>query len=293
MPDEPLHNPADHASTGGFPPPLANAIFSIPMARPIALDMMQFPIARPDGFGGQITAGAARLRRWAALLQLVVLLIVGVVGMIGGFLIAVRLHLQDSRWEQVIAMFVAGSSCILVSLLLNRASGQRMDVIGWTGHRFAQNLGLGLACVGFVLAGLFIASIALMQLYPGVFDESRHARQAIRAQLPPMSLPVRLLMVMFVGLWEETVFRGFLLTRLYAICRRWWLTIPIGAVLFALGHGYQGPLAMCIIGMLGLFMGLVFVWTRSLVPVVVLHAFFDLIMISLIHSMPEGMDGPP
>jgi membrane protease YdiL (CAAX protease family) len=72
-------------------------------------------------------------------------------------------------------------------------------------------------------------------------------------------------------MWEEVVFRGFLLTRLRAIFRTWWLAVPIGSLLFAAAHLYEGVLAVVVIGWLAFAMAILFVWRRSLVPCLVLH----------------------
>jgi len=61
-------------------------------------------------------------------------------------------------------------------------------------------------------------------------------------------------LVVFVGLWEETVFRGFLLGRLRAVfdapdrpetrLRRDALAVVLSGAVFAAGHVYQGALGV-------------------------------------------------
>ena len=88
----------------------------------------------------------------------------------------------------------------------------------------------------------------------------------------------------FVAIWEEIAFRGFMLTRLQSIFRRWWLTIPIGAVLFGFGHGYQGPLAIVQTMLLGIVMGVLFWWRKSLVPGIVFHLLNNVMAFLMLKS---------
>jgi membrane protease YdiL (CAAX protease family) len=106
---------------------------------------------------------------------------------------------------------------------------------------------------------------------PEILTAEPESAQAIRETFPRMSLPALMLMMTFVAIWEEVVFRGFLLTRLRALVGRWWLAIFIGAILFSFGHIYQGLLGMFVTFILGLILGALFVWRKSLVPGIVYH----------------------
>ena len=90
-----------------------------------------------------------------------------------------------------------------------------------------------------------------------------------------MSPPFLVLLSAWVAVFEETLFRGYLLTRIHAMVRHWPATVFLGALVFALPHFYEGVPAMVMILALGVVMGALFVWRRSLVPVVVLHFFFN------------------
>jgi membrane protease YdiL (CAAX protease family) len=299
MPAEPQEPPnPDVRNATATVPPIA-PLLRIPLARPVSLDALSvsppaalplsFDAAYVNRFGGQITAGAARQSRWSAFFQLILL---AVVTILAAVVTEMHLRLPDERWAGLLATFVAGTIAVFTAMLLTRASGQRLATIGMTTHHLGLEIGIGLLCAVLVFAGLFVGSAVLVQFRPEMMNQSNEAREAIRTTLPPLSFRMTLLTVAFVALWEETIFRGFLLTRLYAILRRWWLVVPLGAVLFALPHCYQGALAMTIVGCLGLFMGIVFLWTRSLVPVMVLHAIFDFVMFMLLQHMPAMVKIP-
>src|SRR5690606_29439718 len=81
------------------------------------------------------------------------------------------------------------------------------------------------------------------------------------------------------GFGEEIIFRGFLLHYLI-----FWLghtpadVIAAGlfsSVLFAYLHGYQGRVAMVKIFLLAMLLAAVFIFTKSLWPVILLHTGID------------------
>lgn len=79
---------------------------------------------------------------------------------------------------------------------------------------------------------------------------------------------------------EEFIFRGFILTRLANIFGdsniAWVLAIIGQAVLFGLSHGYQHAYGMLLTGMIGAFLGLIFVYGgRNLWIVVIGHSVYD------------------
>ena len=94
-------------------------------------------------------------------------------------------------------------------------------------------------------------------------------------------------MTIIVALWEEIVFRGFVLTRLNAIFKRWWLTILLASSVFGAVHIYEGLLAVLLISGLALIMSVLFVWRRSLVPSIVFHFLHDLVIFTLLGSLSQ------
>lgn len=80
------------------------------------------------------------------------------------------------------------------------------------------------------------------------------------------------------GLWEEVVFRGFLMGSL-----RWLLPHPADPVLvigsalvFGWAHLYQGPRGVVLTGLAGLLLGALALWSGGLVVPMVVHALIDL-----------------
>jgi len=87
-----------------------------------------------------------------------------------------------------------------------------------------------------------------------------------------------------VGVCEETLFRGFLLRYLHTF--PWMLNLTlallISAVIFGLGHLYQGPGGAASTVVFGFMVGLLFILTGSLLLPMILHAAVDLRMLAIL-----------
>lgn len=90
-----------------------------------------------------------------------------------------------------------------------------------------------------------------------------------------------LLLVVVVAISEETMFRGYLITRLRAITGSLAGSLILSAAIFSVGHGYEGSAGMATVGVMGLVFGLVFVWRRSLLAPMTMHFIQDFIGIVL------------
>jgi uncharacterized protein len=89
------------------------------------------------------------------------------------------------------------------------------------------------------------------------------------------------------GICEETIFRGYLQRQLVA----WFRNVPFGvllsAVLFGLGHIYQGIRATYTIGVYGLLFGMLAELRGNLRPGMLVHAWHDSITGLLIRFVPR------
>lgn len=102
---------------------------------------------------------------------------------------------------------------------------------------------------------------------------------SVRGMLPAsrLEIAVWIVMALSAGICEETVFRGYLQQQLSG----WTGSVTVGilgqGVIFGLGHAYQGPKKMVLIGTWGCVFG-VFAWLRKgLRPNMLAHAAIDLL----------------
>ena len=77
------------------------------------------------------------------------------------------------------------------------------------------------------------------------------------------------------GLFEEIIFRGYLQKQLAALGRNAIIGIAGSGILFGLAHGYQGTRMMIVIGIYGIFFGILAHLRKSLRPGMMAHAFQD------------------
>lgn len=92
-------------------------------------------------------------------------------------------------------------------------------------------------------------------------------------------LPLYFVMCFSAAVFEEIIFRGFLVTYcLYLFSalkdpHLWAVIIP--AIVFSIAHFYQGKKAVIKIFILSLLFGYIFIWSESLLPVMLLHFIVD------------------
>jgi uncharacterized protein len=77
------------------------------------------------------------------------------------------------------------------------------------------------------------------------------------------------------GLFEEIIFRGYLQRQFGALGRNAIIGIVASGILFGLAHGYQGTRMMIVIGVYGIFFGILAHLRKSLRPGMMAHALQD------------------
>ncbi len=258
--------------------PTSPADAVVPMARPVALEVSEgVPTA---SYWTEVPKALPYLSRRRASVELIVQLVGGLAAAFAlavmiGAVASLRKSL-DERWLGIIHTLVTGGANVLLCLLILRVARHPLKSIGLTTRGFGLNVGIGGGALLLAMALLMAFGLTLVLFNPELMGEPSPAQKGIEATFPRMPLPAMAAITVGVVFWEEVVFRGFLLTRLQAVFRRWWLSIPVGAALFGVPHLYQGPLAMGTITLLGVVMGMLFAWRRSLVPTIAFHFLFNM-----------------
>jgi membrane protease YdiL (CAAX protease family) len=89
-------------------------------------------------------------------------------------------------------------------------------------------------------------------------------------------------LVAVVALTEESIFRGYLILRFRNVFASPAIAVVLSAVIFSLGHGYEGTAGVITVGVMGFIFALVYVWRRSLVAPMVMHFLQDFLSIVLL-----------
>ncbi|MGH9634574.1 MAG: CPBP family intramembrane glutamic endopeptidase [Candidatus Angelobacter sp.] len=191
-------------------------------------------------------------------------------------------HGSGSRILLYGGTFVTQLVLILLIWFGIRLRGVRMrDLIGgrWkTVEAFLLDVALA---VGFwatsliLLFGIRVAlgTIDLHNMQKSVDDTVR----ILGPMAPHTFLEAGLFVVLSVsaGLFEEIIFRGYLQRQFGALGRNAIVGIVASAVIFGLGHAYQGARMMIAIGFFGSFFGILAHLRKSLRPGMMAHAFQD------------------
>ncbi|PQV47560.1 CPBP family intramembrane glutamic endopeptidase [Paraburkholderia sp. BL21I4N1] len=116
----------------------------------------------------------------------------------------------------------------------------------------------------------------------GIVGLLQHGEQPSNPLLP--TLPVGALAVALwiclsfsAGVCEEVVFRGYLQRQLTSITGRVWIAILAQAILFGIGHGYQGPIAVLSIVRYGLVMGIIAALRGNIRAGILEHVTWDIL----------------
>lgn len=151
---------------------------------------------------------------------------------------------------------------------------------GWTDLGLVPRMTGGL--IG-VAAGLAVAAFLVLRQRAGVLrDDEALAR--VRAQLGPLELMLPhsahelgwfFRLSVTAGVCEELLYRGFLFWYL----GHWLGPLPaagVSALLFGIGHSYQGPRGILLTTAVGAFLSAIYAVTGSLIAPMVAHALMDI-----------------
>lgn len=98
----------------------------------------------------------------------------------------------------------------------------------------------------------------------------------------PFTLPERcffIFMALSAGICEEIVYRGYALTALQGRGWRTWQAVLLAAISFVFMHGIASLFLFPFLFVVGLVYGGLFLWRKSLTPLIWLHCLFDLMAV--------------
>ena len=135
----------------------------------------------------------------------------------------------------------------------------------------------------FILSDFLITP--LLELYFGKVDLSEASHLVGNLSNYVLYL---LLGWIFGGFCEEIIFRGYVIKRLAIIFgdtnKTWLLSAIIASIGFGFMHYYQGPSGIITAGIIGFMVGLIFIYNRNnLMLLVLTHGIYNMIAITLIY----------
>lgn len=170
---------------------------------------------------------------------------------------------------------VQGLLLIVIVGFLLRWRGQRWAAIGLVapapGDVPRSMLAYG-GCLGVNLVFIY----ALYGIVPGFVEAHTERLGFIAQQLASgLPFPVLVLVLGFVGVYEEVFARGLLLDRCRRLLRGTWAPVLVSSLLFGLGHLYQGWIGVGQTTLIGIVLALSVIRWGSLWPAIIAHALLD------------------
>ncbi len=159
-------------------------------------------------------------------------------------------------------------------------NGEGARKLGWrAGHLLREAL-WGVLLFAPVAAGMAAIETLLHAL--GVPAEPGRPVPEILRPHGTAELVLATELVAVVAVAEETIFRGYLVLRFRRLSRSTALALVLSSVIFAFGHGYEGPIGVVTIGFMGLFLAIIRVWRGSLTAPIVIHFLQDILSIVIL-----------
>lgn len=180
---------------------------------------------------------------------------------------------------EAVATIVRDAALVALVLFFVWHDRELFTRLGWTLEHVWREIGLGVL----LFPVLFFGSALLESAF-----------QAVGLSVPSGPLPSYLsptgyaqialafLLVVVVAIAEETIFRGYLIQRFNNVIGSMAASVILSAIVFAVGHGYEGSAGVATVGSIGLGLAIVYIWRKSLVAPMVLHFLLDFISLVLV-----------
>ena len=185
---------------------------------------------------------------------------------------------------------VGAALAIGLILRLRRQSRASVGLVG-LGSVLNGAIGVGAVVVSFGLIAAFMLSMSLV--WPEVAAQGEENARKLHELIPHLGPLGFAGLALLIGLYEELVFRGFLMTRLRRATGSWTLAVIISTCVFTALHAQeQTPLALVSVTILSLLFSLLTIWRRSIAPAIVAHALFDYAQFIILFSLVDWSGGP-
>ncbi len=169
----------------------------------------------------------------------------------------------------------AGVSCAIVAGIV-RFRGGTASSVGITLNGLPLNILIGLGLLATTVGVLCAAGIAIFFFHPEWLEQATHNADRLLERIPRLSPVAFAGVALMIGVYEEVVFRGFLMPRIRRGTGSWTGAVLISSAAFSLLHlADQTPLAIGVVSVLALLFSMTTIWRRSIVPAIVAHALFD------------------
>jgi membrane protease YdiL (CAAX protease family) len=140
---------------------------------------------------------------------------------------------------------------------------------------FLLDVAIGIG--GWITCYLAAAAVAVSTGILKHPDAIRKAKSAVEFLYPHTTLEsiVAVCLAVTAGICEEMIFRGYLQRQFSAYAKNAWVGLVVGALLFGASHGYQTWWQMVLICVIGLVLGTMAHFRKSVRPGILTHSLID------------------
>jgi membrane protease YdiL (CAAX protease family) len=188
----------------------------------------------------------------------------------------------------LVANSMIWATVALVAIYLTWRSGQPLSSIGFRRENPFAAIGAGI--------------VATFAIYAAVLATAVTAAILTRASRETMTAPIREIIDLLgppswlaifaiagtASVFEEIVFRGFLLTRLRVVLGGWTAAIAVGSLLFAAPHIWEGRWAVVLILPVAAVLSITFVLRRSVIAPILAHFLFNFLQLATIRVLQDS-----
>ncbi len=217
----------------------------------------------------ELTGGEAAPPRRVQVIELLVFCFLVVPSLMASFL--ARNSAVGSFPIVAAAIMLRDAALVVLVVYFLWRNGERFSLLGWRWRHRARELLLG--CALFVPFTYVVGNIEHVFVAAGLSVPKHPPTFLIPHGAAEVALATTLLIV--VAFSEETIFRGYLLLRLKTATRSTAGAVLIAAVIFSVGHGYEGTAGVATVGVMGILLALVYLWRGSLVAPMAIHFLQD------------------
>lgn len=180
------------------------------------------------------------------------------------------------------------ASCMVVYLIVRHRRQTRASV-GLRSYLLPLDVALGLI-TPVVVYGVGVLTILLLSRYwSGTIESMEENAERLMEIIPPLPLWAYVPLAVLIGVYEELLFRGFLMPRVRRATGSWLLAVIVSTGLFTLLHaGDQTAPALIMVTILSLTFSVLTIWRCSIIPAVIAHTLWDLTMFVVLHFVVSG-----
>ena len=195
----------------------------------------------------------------------------------------------EPQWQKLmlvpmLAVRAVGTFVIIAWVLKRR--GQSFRSVGVTARRWLSSIPLGIAASAAAGGLIVLTMLSLFYLWPDLAKNMNENKELIMSTVPHLTLVQFALLAIVIGVYEEFLFRGFLMTRLRRATGSWTLAVVLSTVVFTALHAFgQTTVALVPVTILSLVFSFLTIWRRSIIPAIVAHAMYDASVFSYLSSV--------